>query len=34
MKRILWTLTQALLGAAMLAGLLAAMLAYFDILIA
>ena len=32
MKRILWTLTQAVIGAAMLAGLLAAMLAYFDVL--
>jgi hypothetical protein len=32
MKAFFWTLTQAILGAAMLAGLLAAMLAYFDVL--
>ena len=32
MRRILWTIAQAILGAAMLAGLLAAMLAYFDVL--
>ena len=32
MKRVLWALTQGIIGAAMLAGLLAAMLAYFDVL--
>ena len=32
MKAFLWNLTQAIIGAAMLAGLLAAMLAYFDVL--
>ena len=32
MKAFFWTVTQAVIGAAMLAGLLAAMLAYFDVL--
>jgi len=32
MRAFLWTITQAILGAAMLAGLLAAMLDYFDVL--
>ena len=32
MRRIFWTIAQGIIGAAMLAGLLAAMLAYFDVL--